>query len=89
LGATRPGGVPLDLFTSGRARWLGVQPQLEGEGEQSRVLLVAVPYALKAADADTLGGKPSSAYLLADAEASGRTADNHYGCQRQHQSDEP
>ena len=29
------------------------------------MLLVSVPYALKAADADTLGGKPASAYLLA------------------------
>src|SRR6516165_2212536 len=28
LGATQPEGVPLDLFTTGRARWLGVQPQL-------------------------------------------------------------
>lgn len=26
LGANTPGGLPLDLFTSGAARWLGVQP---------------------------------------------------------------
>src|SRR5262252_4002693 len=65
LGATQPGGLPLDLFTSGKALWLGIQPQTPNAAEQPRVLLVAVPYALKAADADTLGGKPASAYALA------------------------
>src|SRR5208283_5289903 len=68
LGASSPGGLPLDLFTSGKALWLGVQPQLQGQGEQPRVLLVAVPYALKASDSDTLGGKPASAYALAGAQ---------------------
>ena len=57
--------MPLELFTSGKALWLGVQPQLSGAAELPRVLLVAVPYALKAADSDTLGGKPASAYALA------------------------
>src|SRR5208282_4875186 len=66
LGAVSPNGLPLDLFTSGKALWLGVQPQISGAGEQPRVLLVAVPYALKAADADSLGGKPASAYLTTD-----------------------
>jgi hypothetical protein len=66
LGANDPGGLPLDLFSHGEARWLGVQP--EGQPEQPRILLVAVPYALKAADADTLGGRPLSAFLLAPAE---------------------
>ena len=56
-------GMPLDLFVSGEPRWLGVQPQLPGEEEQPRVLLVSVPYALKAADAETLGGLPSSAFV--------------------------
>ncbi|MGO9273630.1 MAG: hypothetical protein ACLQOO_25895 [Terriglobia bacterium] len=65
LGATQPEGLPLDLFTMGKALWLGVQPQLPGAVEQPRVLLVAVPYALKASDSDTLGGKPASAYALA------------------------
>ena len=32
--------------------------------EQPRVLLVSAPYALKAADAETLGGKPLSAFQL-------------------------
>jgi hypothetical protein len=66
LGATLPEGLPLDLFTSGEALWLGVQAQAPGATEQPRVLLVAVPYALKAVDADTLGGKPASAYLSVD-----------------------
>jgi trimeric autotransporter adhesin len=66
LGATQAEGLPLDLFTSGKALWLGVQPQLPGAVEQPRVLLVAVPYALKAADADTLGGKPASTYVTTD-----------------------
>jgi len=49
LGSTKSSGVPTDLFTSGEARWLGVQAS--GRPEQPRVLLVAVPYALKALDA--------------------------------------
>ncbi|HKN77038.1 MAG TPA: hypothetical protein VJW94_17805 [Candidatus Acidoferrum sp.] len=68
LGSGSTAGLPLDLFASGNALWLGVQPELPGESELPRVLLVAVPYALKAADADTLGGKPASAYLLAQGE---------------------
>ena len=32
LGATQPEGLPLDLFTTGKALWLGVQPQLSGAG---------------------------------------------------------
>lgn len=73
LGAVSPDGLPLDLFTSGKALWLGVQPQIPGAGEQPRVLLVAVPYALKAADADTLGGKPASSYLTTDGLLSSAT----------------
>ena len=65
MGATKNEGMPVDLFTSGEPRWLGVQFNRPGEAEQPRVLLVSVPYALKAADAETLGGKPASAYLLA------------------------
>jgi trimeric autotransporter adhesin len=62
LGSSKSTGLPADVFVSGEARWLGVQP--EGQAEQPRVLLLSVPYALKAADAETLGGKPASAYLL-------------------------
>jgi hypothetical protein len=77
LGAASTAGLPLEVFTSGNALWLGVHPELPGESELPRVLLVAVPYALKAADADTLGGKPASAYLLSPVQAtssSGQTA---------------
>jgi len=63
LGATKPDGLPPDLFRSGEARWLGVR--VSGEEEQPRVLLLSVPYALKAADAQTLGGLPPSAFALA------------------------
>jgi hypothetical protein len=63
LGATKPQGLPLDLFSSGEARWLGVR--INGGEEQPRVLLLSVPYALKAADAQTLGGLPASAFALA------------------------
>lgn len=64
LGATFPEGLPLEVFASGTARWLGVQA--DGDAEAPRVMLVSVPYALKAADADTVGGKPASAFVLAD-----------------------
>jgi hypothetical protein len=74
LGVTQPEGLPLDVFASSRARWLGVQPQIPGEGEQPRILLVGVPYALKAADADTLGGIPASAFLLAPVAPAGSSA---------------
>ena len=70
LGAMQPEGLPLDLFVTGQAHWLGVQPALPGAGEQPRVLLVGVPYALKAADADTLGGKPLSAFVTTDGQTS-------------------
>jgi hypothetical protein len=63
LGATKPQGIPLDLFSSGEARWLGVR--INNGEEQPRVLLLSVPYALKAADAETVGGLPPSAFVLA------------------------
>jgi hypothetical protein len=72
LGSTLSQGLPIDLFASGEARWLGVQ--VIGQEEQPRVLLVAVPYALKAADSQTIGGLPPSAFVLASSSASGSTA---------------
>jgi hypothetical protein len=68
LGATNPDGLPLDLFSSGEARWLGVT--INGGTEQPRALLLSVPYALKALDADTLGGRPVSAFMIAPTAAS-------------------
>ena len=63
LGSTKSQGLPTDLFASGDARWLGAQA--EGQAEQPRVLLLSVPYALKAGDAQTVGGLPASAFVLA------------------------
>lgn len=63
LGITQPNGVPTTLFTTTEARWLGVQ--IAEQPEQPRVLLLSVPYALKAGDAATLGGLPLSAFVLA------------------------
>jgi hypothetical protein len=75
IGATNPEGLPIGLFASGEARWLEVQ--VDGQPPAQRVLLVSVPYALKAVDAQTLGGLPASAYALAaasSAPASGAAA---------------
>lgn len=69
LGSTTSQGLPTDLFASGQARWLAVQA--EGQAEQPRVLLVSVPYALKAGDAQTIGGLPASAFLLANGSKEG------------------
>src|SRR5258708_1745259 len=64
LGSTKADGLPLDLFSSGEARWLSVT--VNGGQEQPRVLLVSVPYALKAADADTIGVPAPSVLVLAN-----------------------
>jgi hypothetical protein len=65
LGDSKSTGLPLDLFSSGEARWLAVQPS--GQPEQARTLLLSVPYALKAHDAETLGGKPLNSFMMAPA----------------------
>jgi hypothetical protein len=72
LGATRNEGLPANLFVSGDARWLGVQAA--GLPEQARVMLLAVPYALKAGDAQTIGGLPPSAFLLAAPTVNGNSS---------------
>jgi len=64
LGATRADGLPVELFPAGKARWLGVQ--VEGRDEDARVLLVSVPYALKAEDAAMLGGRRASDFVLGE-----------------------
>jgi hypothetical protein len=70
LGSTTSQGIPAELFVSGEARWLGVQAQ--GQTEQPRTLLMSVPYALKALDAETVGGKPASSFMLTP-QAGGKT----------------
>jgi hypothetical protein len=72
LGSTKPDGLPAELFTSEQARWVGVQ--VSGQAEQPRVLLVSAPYALKAGDAETIGGLPPSAFVMATPQASGSAA---------------
>jgi len=72
LGAAKSEGLPADLFTAEQAHWVGVS--VEGQAEQPRILLVSAPYALKAGDAETLGGLPPSAFLLAAAPAGGSVA---------------
>ena len=64
LGAMHADGLPMDLFASGEARWLGVS--VGKLPEQPRVLLVSVPYARKAGDAETLGGKSATAFVASD-----------------------
>src|ERR1039457_5513576 len=73
LGSTTATGLPDDLFLQQEQRWLGVQVQ--GEAEQGRVLLVSVPYAFKAHEAETLGGLPASAFVKAPpSDGSGSTS---------------
>jgi hypothetical protein len=73
LGSTTATGLPDDLFSQQEQRWLGAQVQ--GEAEQARVLLVSVPYAFKAHEAETLGGLPASAFVKAPpTDASGSTS---------------
>ena len=54
LGSTSPEGLPLELFSTGQARWLGVQAA--GQEEPPRIFLASVPYAL----ATSPGGDGSS-----------------------------
>jgi hypothetical protein len=72
LGSSTSHGLPAELFASGEARWLGVQAQ--GQAEQPRVLLMSVPYALKALDAETIGGRPASSFMLAPAATKAGTS---------------
>ena len=65
LGAGQPDGIPAAVFGSGEARWRGTLFERAGEVEGARVRITSVPYALRASDADTLGGRPASAYVLA------------------------
>jgi hypothetical protein len=72
LGLVSADGVPLSLFSSAEAHWISTQ--ISGQREQPRVLLLSVPYALKAADAETLGGLPASAFMhAATAGAQGKS----------------
>ncbi len=74
LGATQADGISPEVFASRDGLWLGMQVAGSGEVERPRVRLASVPYALRAADADTLGGRPASAYLLAPTEGGAASA---------------
>ncbi|ABF40617.1 hypothetical protein Acid345_1615 [Candidatus Koribacter versatilis Ellin345] len=63
LGATKADGVPLEMFARGEARWLGMN--VNGK-EQPRVLFVSVPYALKAAEAESLAGHAATDFVTTD-----------------------
>jgi hypothetical protein len=62
IGSLTDGGLPADYFKSTSARYLGISVQ--GEVEQPRTLVYAVPYAIKAQDADTLGGRTAADFVL-------------------------
>ncbi|ABF42469.1 Hep_Hag [Candidatus Koribacter versatilis Ellin345] len=64
LGATKTDGIPMEVFASGEAQWLGIR--VEGQKEATRVLLVSVPYALKAAEAETLAGHSATEFVTSD-----------------------
>jgi hypothetical protein len=57
LGSTTP--LPQDLFTTEQAGWIVTA---SGGRDLGRTALVAVPYPLKPADADTLGGQAAATY---------------------------
>jgi hypothetical protein len=58
LGAST--ALPQHVFNAEQARWIGTT--IDGR-DLGRTALVAVPYALKAADADTLGGHAAATYV--------------------------
>ena len=61
LGSTSFGGIPPELFASGDTQWIGVTPD---DGiERPRVLITTVPYAFKAAEAATLGGRKPEEFV--------------------------
>ena len=67
VGAGQAEGLPPAVLASREPRWLEVR--FDGEPAMTRALLTSVPYALRAADADTLGGLPASAFLRAPERA--------------------
>jgi hypothetical protein len=59
LGSTSADGIPASVFAADQAHWLGVQVN----GSERRFLLVSVPYAMKAMEAERLGGLLPSDYV--------------------------
>jgi len=74
LGATTASGLPGDLFSQQEQRWLAVQVQ--GQPEQPRVMMVSVPYAFKAHEAETLAGRSVTDFVLATGANSSAAGNN-------------
>jgi hypothetical protein len=53
IGSTEPNGLPENIFRAEQASWLGI---VVNGVEVARQRLIAVPYAMKAMDADRIGG---------------------------------
>jgi hypothetical protein len=64
LGSTSTDGVPASVLSPIEPRYLGIQ--IDSLPELPSVLITAVPYSVKAGDADTLGGKAASQYATVD-----------------------
>jgi hypothetical protein len=60
-GSVTVGGIPSELFASGETQWIGVTP--DDGFERPRIAITTVPYAFKAAEADTLGGKKPEEFV--------------------------
>jgi hypothetical protein len=57
--------LPQAVFREERAKWLAVTID---DRPLPRVMLVAAPYALHAADAETVGGEPTAAFVRSRAD---------------------
>ena len=75
LGSTNP--IPPSVFAFNSAR--GIRLPFDDGAETARAALISVPYALKARDADTLGGLPSSAFLTSSFPLSSATVSDNNG----------
>lgn len=71
IGAGTTGGLPEAIFLTESARWLGVS--VTGQPEGARVLLVSVPYAMTAVEAQRLAGHDASEFVLQSQLKTGTT----------------
>jgi hypothetical protein len=79
LGAASPEGLPPAVLAGDGVRWLQVQSA--GAPPLARTPLTSVPYALRASDAETLGGLPVSAFLRVPAGGASTTPAGNGGAQ--------
>jgi hypothetical protein len=64
LGAASESGLPQTVFAAGQARWVGVS--IERGEETARTPLSSVAYAMKAGDAETVGGLTAANLVTKD-----------------------